>query len=151
MQGYLNRPEKTAEVLKYGWYNTGDLATLDGDGFLAITDRLSRFSKIGGEMVPHVKVEEALQNLLGSPETQFAVTGVPDERKGERLVVLHTVPEEKLKQVQTGLAGAGLPNLWVPRPNAFFKVEKIPVLGTGKLDLRAIREQAVSLATVAVG
>jgi acyl-[acyl-carrier-protein]-phospholipid O-acyltransferase/long-chain-fatty-acid--[acyl-carrier-protein] ligase len=150
MQGYLNRPEKTAEVLKDGWYTTGDLATLDSDGFLTITDRLSRFSKIGGEMVPHVKVEEALQNLLGSPETRFAVTGVPDERKGERLVVLHTVPEEKLKEVQTGLPGAGLPNLWVPRPNAYFRVEKIPVLGTGKLDLRAIREQAVALSTVGV-
>ena len=150
MQGYLNRPEKTAEVLKDGWYTTGDLASLDSDGFLTITDRLSRFSKIGGEMVPHVKVEEALQSLLGSPETQFAVTGVPDERKGERLVVLHTLPEEKLKEVQTGLAGSGLPNLWVPRPNAFFKVEKIPVLGTGKLDLRAIREQAVALAAVTV-
>jgi acyl-[acyl-carrier-protein]-phospholipid O-acyltransferase/long-chain-fatty-acid--[acyl-carrier-protein] ligase len=150
MQGYLNRPEKTAEVLKDGWYTTGDLATLDSDGFLAITDRLSRFSKIGGEMVPHVKVEEALQNLLGSPETQFAVTGVPDERKGERLVVLHTVPEEKLKELQAGLSGSGLPNLWVPRPNAFFKVEKIPVLGTGKLDLRAIREQAAALAAVGV-
>ena len=65
-------------------------------------------------------------------------------------MVLHTVPEEKLKEVQTGLAASGLPNLWVPRPNAFFKVEKIPVLGTGKLDLRAIREQAVALAAVGV-
>jgi acyl-[acyl-carrier-protein]-phospholipid O-acyltransferase/long-chain-fatty-acid--[acyl-carrier-protein] ligase len=94
---------------------------LDSDGFLTITDRLSRFSKIGGEMVPHVKVEEALQNLLGSPETQFAVTGVPDERKGERLVVLYTVPEESLKELQAGLSGSGLPNLWVPRANAFFQ------------------------------
>ena len=132
MQGYLNRPEKTAEVLKDGWYTTGDLAALDSDGFLTITDRLSRFSKIGGEMVPHVKVEEALQSLLGSPETQFAVTGVPDERKGERLVVLHTLPEEKLKEVQTGLAGSGLPNLWVPRPNAFLQGGKDPGAGHGK-------------------
>lgn len=150
MQGYLNRPEKTAEVLKDGWYVTGDLASMDSDGFLTVTDRLSRFSKIGGEMVPHVKVEEALQNLLGSPETQFAVTGIPDERKGERLVVLHTVPEEKLKELQAGLGSSGLPNLWVPRPNAFFRVAKIPVLGTGKLDLRAIREQAVTLASASV-
>ena len=65
-------------------------------------------------------------------------------------MVLHTVPEEQLKEVQTGLSGSGLPNLWVPRPNAFFKVEKIPVLGTGKLDLRAIRDQAVALAAVSV-
>jgi acyl-[acyl-carrier-protein]-phospholipid O-acyltransferase/long-chain-fatty-acid--[acyl-carrier-protein] ligase len=78
------------------------------------------------------------------------VTGVPDERKGERLVVLYTVPEEKLKEVQAGLSGSGLPNLWVPRANAFFRVERIPVLGTGKLDLRAIREQAATLAAVGV-
>lgn len=150
MQGYLNRPEKTAEVLQDGWYATGDLAALDGDGFLTITDRLSRFSKIGGEMVPHLKVEEALQSLLGGAEVNFAVTGVPDERKGERLVVLHTLAEEKLKEVQTGLAASGLPNIWIPRMNAFFRVERIPVLGTGKLDLRAIREQAINLAGVGV-
>jgi acyl-[acyl-carrier-protein]-phospholipid O-acyltransferase/long-chain-fatty-acid--[acyl-carrier-protein] ligase len=150
MLGYLNRPEKTAEVLQDGWYSTGDLAALDNDGFLTITDRLSRFSKIGGEMVPHLKVEEALQNLVGGTEITFAVTGVPDERKGERLVVLHTLGEAKLKEVQAGLANAGLPNLWTPRPNAFFRVEKIPVLGTGKLDLRTIREQALNLATVGV-
>jgi len=150
MQGYLNRPEKTAEVLQDGWYATGDLATLDSDGFLTITDRLSRFSKIGGEMVPHLKVEEALQNLLGGTEISFAVTGVPDEKKGERLVVLHTLTDDKVKEVQAGLADSGLPNLWMPRPNAFFKVEKIPVLGTGKLDLRSIREQALNLATAGV-
>ncbi len=150
MQGYLDRPEKTSEVLKEGWYTTGDLATLDSDGFLTITDRLSRFSKIGGEMVPHLKVEETLQNLLGGTEVSFAVTGVPDEKKGERLVVLHTVPDEKLKELQTGLANCGLPNLWIPRMNAFFRVDRIPVLGTGKLDLRAIREQARSLVTAGV-
>src|SRR5208283_1977289 len=66
MLGYLNRQEKTAEVLRDGWYNTGDIATVDEDGFLRITDRLSRFSKIGGEMVPHIKVEEKLHELLGA-------------------------------------------------------------------------------------
>ena len=66
MQGYLARPEKTAEVLRNGWYTTGDVAVLDEDGFLQITDRLSRFSKIGGEMVPHIKVEEKLHELGGS-------------------------------------------------------------------------------------
>jgi acyl-[acyl-carrier-protein]-phospholipid O-acyltransferase/long-chain-fatty-acid--[acyl-carrier-protein] ligase len=101
-------------------------------------------------MVPHLKVEEALQNLLGGTEISFAVTGVPDEKKGERLVVLHTLLDDKVKEVQAGLADSGLPNLWMPRPNAFFKVEKIPVLGTGKLDLRSIREQALNLATAGV-
>ena len=89
MQGYLGRPEKTAEVLRDGWYVTGDIAALDEDGFLQITDRLSRFSKIGGEMVPHIKVEEKLHELAGVTEQTFVVAGVPDEKKGERLVVLH--------------------------------------------------------------
>jgi acyl-[acyl-carrier-protein]-phospholipid O-acyltransferase/long-chain-fatty-acid--[acyl-carrier-protein] ligase len=149
MIGYLNRPEKTAEVLRDGWYATGDLAMQDADGFVTITDRLSRFSKIGGEMVPHLKVEEALNNLAGTSELSFAVAGVPDERKGERLIVLHTLSEEKIKEVQSGLPGTGLPNLWIPRQNAFFKVEKIPLLGTGKLDLRLVRETAIKLAEAA--
>ncbi len=88
MRGYLGQPEKTAEVLHDGWYETGDIAVLDEDGFLQITDRLSRFSKIGGEMVPHIKVEEKLHELAGVTEQTFVVTGVPDEKKGERLVVL---------------------------------------------------------------
>src|SRR5437899_6228290 len=96
MQGYLGRPEKTAEVLKDGWYVTGDIAALDDDGFLQITDRLSRFSKIGGEMVPHIKVEEKLHELAGVTEQTFAVAGVPDEKKGERLVVLHRLTNAQL-------------------------------------------------------
>ena len=92
MKGYLNLPGKTAEVLRNGWYVTGDIATVDEDGFLEITDRLSRFSKIGGEMVPHIKIEERLQEMAGLAEQSFAVTGVPDSKKGERLVVLHTFP-----------------------------------------------------------
>src|SRR3990167_7158604 len=86
MQGYLGRPDKTAEVLRDGWYVTGDIAILDEDGFLEITDRLSRFSKIGGEMVPHLKIEEVLHELAGVTEQTFAVTGVPDGKRGERLV-----------------------------------------------------------------
>ncbi len=149
MRGYLNRPEKTAEVMREGWYVTGDLATLDGDGFLTIADRLSRFSKIGGEMVPHLKIEESLHGLAGIAEPTFAVTGIPDEKKGERLVVLHSLSsEEKLRELQAGMAVSGLPNLWVPKPNNYFRVDQIPLLGTGKLDLRAIREKAMQLAGV---
>ena len=89
MKGYLGQAEKTAEVLRDGWYTTGDIAAMDADGFLAITDRLSRFSKIGGEMVPHIKVEENLHELAELTEQTFAVTGVPEDRKGVRLVVLY--------------------------------------------------------------
>jgi len=143
MLGYLGRPEKTAEVLKDGWYITGDIASVDEDGFLAITDRLSRFSKIGGEMVPHVKVEEKLQELSGKVEQTFVVTGVPDPKKGERLVVLHKLPEAELKECQEKLGQSGLPNLWLPRANQFFAVESFPYLGTGKLDLRRVRDLAL--------
>ena len=145
MLGYLGKPEKTAEVLRDGWYITGDIASLDEDGFIEITDRLSRFSKIGGEMVPHIKIEEKLHELAEATEQSFVVTGVPDEKKGERLVVLHNLPEEKLRVVLEKLGNCGLPNLWLPRPNQFVRTTEFPHLGTGKLDLRRIRELAVSL------
>jgi acyl-[acyl-carrier-protein]-phospholipid O-acyltransferase/long-chain-fatty-acid--[acyl-carrier-protein] ligase len=143
MKGYLGRPEKTAEVLHDGWYVTGDIATLDEDGFLTITDRLSRFSKIGGEMVPHIKVEDKLHELAGVTEQTFVVTGVPDGKKGERLVVLHTLPEAKLQECLDKLPQADLPNLWIPRANQFFYVDALPHLGTGKLDLRRVRDLAM--------
>ena len=143
MKGYLGKPEKTAEVLRDGWYATGDIAALDEDGFLTITDRLSRFSKIGGEMVPHIKVEEKLHELAGATEQSFVVTGVPDGKKGERLVVLHTLGDDDLKAVLEKFPQADLPNLWMPRANQFFHVEELPHLGTGKLDLRRLRELAI--------
>jgi len=143
MQGYLGRPEKTAEVLRDSWYNTGDIAAVDEDGFLRVTDRLSRFSKIGGEMVPHIKVEETLQELAGASEQMFVVTAVPDEKKGERLIVLHTLPDEKLEECLAGLAKSDLPALWRPRHDQFVRIEKLPYLGTGKLDLRKARELAL--------
>ena len=143
MKGYLGKPEKTAEVLEDGWYVTGDIAAEDEDGFLAITDRLSRFSKIGGEMVPHIKIEEQLHELAGVTDQHFVVTSVPDGKKGERLVVLHTLAPDELRPVLERLGESGLPNLWIPRPNQFFAVEELPHLGTGKLDLRRVKEMAL--------
>src|SRR5215468_4899760 len=146
MKGYLGRPEKTAEVLKDGWYVTGDIASLEEDGFLRITDRLTRFSKIGGEMVPHIKIEEKLHELAGATEQLFVVSAVPDEKKGERIIVLHTLPEEKLAPVLEKLSQSDLPPLWKPRSNQFYRVEALPYLGTGKLDLRALKTKAAELA-----
>lgn len=143
MRGYLGRDDLTAEVMREGWYVTGDIAVADEDGFIRITDRLSRFSKIGGEMIPHGRVEEALHEAAGSSIQLFAVTAVPDERKGERLAVLHTLEESEIHPVLEKLAASGLPNLFIPRHDSFVKVEEIPILGTGKLDLRAIRRIAV--------
>lgn len=142
MRGYLGRPDKTAEVLQDGWYTTGDIAAMDEDGFIFITDRLSRFSKIGGEMVPHIKVEERLHELADAAVQTFAVTGLPDDKKGERLMVLHTLDEAKLETVLEKLAATDLPNLWKPKRDQFLRVPAIPILGTGKTDLRRVRELA---------
>jgi acyl-[acyl-carrier-protein]-phospholipid O-acyltransferase/long-chain-fatty-acid--[acyl-carrier-protein] ligase len=146
MKGYLGRPEKTAEVLQDGWYTTGDIATMEEDGFLTITDRLTRFSKIGGEMVPHIKIEEKLNELAGATEQVFSVSAVPDEKKGERIVVLYTLSDEELAPVLAKLAESDLPALWKPKKDQFFHVDALPYLGTGKLDLRALKTRAAELA-----
>jgi len=142
MKGYLSLPEKTAAVLKDGWYETGDIGLIDEDGFLLITDRLARFSKIGGEMVPHVRIEEELHRAVGAADQVFAVTSVEDPYRGERLVVLTTLAELALDDLINHLADAGLPNLWIPRKNMFFRVEAFPILGTGKLNLSEVRQLA---------
>ncbi len=142
MKGYLKQPEKTASVLVDGWYNTGDIGKVDDDGFIVITDRLARFSKIGGEMVPHTKIEETLHELLDLDEQTFAVTSVPDEQKGERLVVLHTLMDGELEVVVDKLNDSKLPNLWRPKANSFYRISEIPVLGTGKMDLKSVKELA---------
>ena len=146
MKGYLGKPEKTAEVLRDGWYTTGDVALMEEDGFLTITDRLSRFSKIGGEMVPHIKIEDKLHDLAGVTEQVFAVTALPDEKKGERIVVITTLSAEKLAPVLEKLPQCDLPALWKPRANQFFHVDALPMLGTGKIDLRGVKAAAAALA-----
>ncbi len=141
MKGYLDEPEKTAEVIRDGWYVTGDVAQIDDEGYIRITGRESRFSKIGGEMVPHLRIEECLGKILGLDEDKvsLAVTGVCDERKGERLVVLHTGLTKPPEQICRELAAMGLPPLFIPSPDSFYQVPEIPLLGTGKLDLRKLK------------
>lgn len=142
MRGYLGMEEKTSEVLKDGWYDTGDIMRIDEDGFLWIEGRLSRFSKIGGEMVPHGNVEETLNELAGEAGQVFAVTGVPDDKKGERLVIVHTASDELLEQVLTKLSDAPIPNLWKPKRDQFVAVPELPYLGSGKLDLKGLQQVA---------
>jgi acyl-[acyl-carrier-protein]-phospholipid O-acyltransferase/long-chain-fatty-acid--[acyl-carrier-protein] ligase len=144
MAGYLGRPEASKEAVRDGWYVTGDIARMDEDGFITLTDRLARFSKIGGEMVPHQKVEDELHAILGTGDRVCVVTAVPDESKGERLVVLHVGME--VSDTWKKLSGRGLPNLWLPRERDFIKVPEVPVLGTGKVDLKRCKEIALEKA-----
>jgi acyl-[acyl-carrier-protein]-phospholipid O-acyltransferase/long-chain-fatty-acid--[acyl-carrier-protein] ligase len=144
MLGYLHQPEKTVEVLRDGWYITGDIARLDDQGFLQITDRLSRFSKIAGEMVPHLRVEEAIGNALGG--TACAVTALSDEQRGERLVALYMNPDISPVELWKRLADTDLPRLWLPKRENLYQVDALPQLGTGKKDLRGIKMLAQSLA-----
>jgi acyl-[acyl-carrier-protein]-phospholipid O-acyltransferase/long-chain-fatty-acid--[acyl-carrier-protein] ligase len=141
MLGYLAAPERTAQALHDGYYITGDLAYMDAHGFLHIVDRLARFSKIAGEMVPHLKIEEALADLL--KDSRCVVTGIPDERRGERLVVLHEDTRITPVEMVHHLEAAGLPALWIPKADHFCRVNAIPQLGSGKLDLVAIKNIAV--------
>jgi acyl-[acyl-carrier-protein]-phospholipid O-acyltransferase/long-chain-fatty-acid--[acyl-carrier-protein] ligase len=141
MLGYLGEPAATRAALRDGWYVTGDIATIDDDGFIRITDRLSRFSKIAGEMVPHMKIEEEIQRLLAEPHACI-VTSVPDDAKGERLVAFYTDPDVTPQQVWERLSTTPMPKLWVPKRDDLRFVDAIPTLGTGKVDLRSVRELA---------
>jgi acyl-[acyl-carrier-protein]-phospholipid O-acyltransferase/long-chain-fatty-acid--[acyl-carrier-protein] ligase len=141
MAGYLKAPDRTAEVVRDGWYTTGDIARLDEDGFIFITDRLSRFSKIGGEMVPHVKIEDAINGILG--DLCAVVTAVPDASKGERLIAFYTRRDVEPEVLWERLSGTDLPKLWIPRRDALIPIEAIPTLGTGKVDLRRVKQLAL--------
>jgi acyl-[acyl-carrier-protein]-phospholipid O-acyltransferase/long-chain-fatty-acid--[acyl-carrier-protein] ligase len=143
-EGYLNNSEKTAEVMEDGWFKTGDLGRFDEDGFLYIEGRLSRFSKIGGEMVPHETLETRICKALGFEKQEdriVAVVGVSDEAKGEATVLLST-EEIELGSLRKKLLDAGVPSLWIPKK--LRKVEEIPVLGSGKLDVKSCKELAES-------
>ena len=149
MRGYLGRDDLTQKKLIDGrWYLTGDLAKIDDDGFITITGREERFAKVGGEMVPLEKVEEELHAILKTNEKVCAVTAIPDVRKGERIIVLHlpltdTTPQELGKQ----LSERGLPNIYIPSRAAIsWQVTELPILGSGKLDLKKVKQMALSAA-----
>ncbi|MEE9393328.1 MAG: MFS transporter [Planctomycetota bacterium] len=150
MRGYIGQAELSEEAFVDGggqsaasrWYRSGDIGHRDELGFLFITDRMSRFSKIGGEMVPHGRVEEALIEAAGAEERILAVTALADEKKGERLVLIHTMNEADLAAMLKKATAAGLPNLFVPKPAHCLQVDELPLLGSGKLDLRGLKEVA---------
>ena len=141
-EGYLDAPEQTAEVLRDGWFKTGDIGRFDEDGFLYIEGRLSRFSKIGGEMVPHETIEQKIAAALGIDEQServIAIVGVTDETKGERSFLLNTINVD-LAQLRDKLREAGVPNLWIPKQSC--RVESIPMLASGKLDMLRCKQLA---------
>lgn len=149
-QGYLNNPKKSEEVLtKEGWFRTGDVGRVDADGFLYIEGRISRFSKIAGEMVPHETVEAAINKALGldsEAERKIAIVGIPDAQKGEAIILLSTIAGPALEQecidLRYKLMDAGIPSLWCPK--AIAPVSEIPVLASGKLDLKGCESLALS-------
>jgi len=143
MLGYLGQPARTAEVVQDGWYTTGDIASVDVDGFIFLQDRLSRFSKIGGEMVPHLAVEDALHGLLEVQERCVAVVAVADERKGEQLVVCCTPAAGDIKVLHERLGHCDLPNLWRPKKDNYMTIDEMPTLGSGKLDIPRLKQMAI--------
>jgi acyl-[acyl-carrier-protein]-phospholipid O-acyltransferase/long-chain-fatty-acid--[acyl-carrier-protein] ligase len=145
MLGYLNNPQKTAEVVRDRWYITGDIGTIDDDGFIQLTDRLSRFAKIAGEMVPFGRIEEVASEILDDPNC--VVTAVEDADRGERLVLMYVKTDVPPEALWSRLNESALPKLWVPKRENIYRIEAIPVLGTGKVDLRAVKQLAASLVT----
>jgi len=144
MSGYLGRPDLTEEVVRDGWYNTGDIARIDRDGFIFLLDRMSRYSKIAGEMVPHIAVEEVLNGAADSLEPIAVVTAAPDEKRGEQLVVCFTDAAGTAENLNAIMAESEVPNLWKPRKENYVRVPEIPTLGSGKLDLKRLKEIARS-------
>ena len=145
MLGYLDRPSETAAVLRDEWYVTGDIVKLDAEGFIQIVDRLSRFSKIGGEMVSHGRIEEVLGTVL--PGFPSVITSVEDRQKGERLVAFVAAVNVTPQEIWQRLMLSGLPKICVPKPEDIHVVDTLPSLATGKLDLRSIKRMALELAS----
>jgi acyl-[acyl-carrier-protein]-phospholipid O-acyltransferase/long-chain-fatty-acid--[acyl-carrier-protein] ligase len=145
MKGYLKMPEKTAEVIEiidgYRWYRSGDKGHLDQDGFLTIVDRYSRFAKIGGEMISLTTVEEEILDVCSDKDLQIAATCLPDQRKGEKIVLLATsdLDKDKLKKL---LSDANINPLFYP--SKVLVVDEIPKLGSGKTDFGATKKIALS-------
>lgn len=125
--GILEPPADNGEP---GWYDTGDIVTVDSEDFIFIKGRAKRFAKIGGEMVSLAAVESALQDLW--PDIPLGVVAVPDSRKGEQLVLIIEKDEVTTGQIATFFASRSLSPLWVPK--RIISVKQAPLLGTGKFD-----------------
>ena len=140
MLGYLNPEANAVFQALGGWYDTGDIVTIDSDGFVFILGRLKRFAKVSGEMVSLTAVEEALAGAF--PEygmrCEVAILSRPDEEKGEVLIAVTNEPKIQLEMLRSVIRAKGLTNLCVPRE--IKSIREIPKLGTGKVDHRRLRE-----------
>ena len=143
MLGYLGQPETTAKAVNEGWFNTGDIGFLDEDGFLTVTGRISQFSKVAGEMISHIVVEDALLEASGAQAGSLSVTAVPDEKRGERLVVIYSQLPRSAESIVESLRQGALPLLWIPNARDFIKVDKLPILANGKLNLKEVKRLAL--------
>lgn len=141
-KGYLNEPYLTEKAIQNNYYDTGDMGKMDQDGYIYITGRVSRFSKIGGEMVPHEGVEDVLTRIHRTELRELAVAGCRDANKGERLLVFYTSEHFDVAAVIAEMRKSGLPNIWIPKADDFIKIPELPLLGSGKLDLKRLKEMA---------
>ncbi|HAM71503.1 MAG TPA: AMP-dependent synthetase, partial [Verrucomicrobiales bacterium] len=138
MRGYLN-PEANREFQSLGgWYDTGDIVSVDETGFVTLRGRLKRFAKVSGEMVSLTAVEESLAGVFPrfGLRCEVAVVALPDADKGERLVAVSNESRLTLEEIRAAVRGRGLSNLCVPRELRFLR--EIPRLGTGKVDHREL-------------
>jgi acyl-[acyl-carrier-protein]-phospholipid O-acyltransferase / long-chain-fatty-acid--[acyl-carrier-protein] ligase len=147
MKGYLDDINATNDVIINGWYNTKDIAYMDEEGYIVITGRISRFSKIAGEMVSHEIIEKLINEADKSEYRTIFVSDIKDDKKGEKLIVMYTELNTSINKINMYLKNQGLPNLWIPKQVNYYKVDKIPILGSGKLDLLKLKKLAVSVAS----
>jgi len=139
MMGYMtaDRPGELQPL--EGWHDTGDIVSIDREGFITIRGRAKRFAKIAGEMVSLGAVEMLVQSLW--PEERHAAVAVPDKRRGERIVLVTTADDANAEELRQFGKKAGAAELMVP--NDIIKVDEIPVLGSGKTDYISARKLAI--------
>ncbi|HBM16568.1 MAG TPA: hypothetical protein DD381_09550 [Lentisphaeria bacterium] len=145
MKEYLYRPENTLKAFIKGWYNTCDIAQMDEAGNITISGRISRFSKIAGEMISHELIETLICNYLGLFEKAIAVINLKTQDEKDKIGVLYSLDKLNISDVLHYLSKFGLSKLWIPKPRDFIKVESIPTLASGKLDLKKLRDMAMHL------
>jgi acyl-[acyl-carrier-protein]-phospholipid O-acyltransferase/long-chain-fatty-acid--[acyl-carrier-protein] ligase len=138
MRGYLNAEANATFNALDGWYDTGDIAKVDADGYVFILGRLKRFAKISGEMVSLTAVEDALAGAFPNFGLKFAIAVIarPDEAKGEKLIAVTNEARLKIEDVRQAIHARGLSNLAVPREIRV--IHELPRLGTGKINHREL-------------